>query len=167
VRRSEPLFSSDKLGPSFKYSENQLKAKSKNLKDFNITYDRSSPEEVKQEMAKIYMNEIENLLKKDNLIIHENGTLNQKDRAFIAGDPDSRIAVAFEDHPAYGDKFFVSSYGLTNEEFNTYNDTGNVGLSAQERIEKNKNNIKPNKVQKKDQTQIDREFIKLYLIMLA
>ena len=114
LRRVEPLYSSDVLGKSFKYSLEQLKRKAERHlgKDYNIILTGKPI----VEQGKIFFNFFENFvatIKKSNLVVHKNGTMNEQEPAFIIGDKESLKIVAFEQNPLY-DHIYVLKI------FNTY-----------------------------------------------
>jgi len=126
LRRAEPLYSSEVLGDSYQYGGKQLERKAlRHLKDFGISTEGKTVEE----MAMEYKDLVESLLSRSNLVIRENGTLNQQEPTINIGDRKSRKIVSFENNPLYDKNHFISSYGITPEAFDDFEATGNIGLS--------------------------------------
>lgn len=131
LRRAEPLYSSEVLGESFQYSQKQLEIKaSRHLqKDFGVSIEGKTIEE----MAAEYHDCIENLLQQPNLVIRKDGKLSKQEPTINIGDPKSRKIVSFENNPLYDKNHFVSSYEIKPEAFDSFEVTGNIGLSPAEK----------------------------------
>jgi len=132
LRRAQPLYPSQVLGDSFKYGGKQLERKApRHLLNFGF----SIQDKTIQEMANEYRDLIEMLLSKPNLITHQDGTLNKQESTINIGDPESRIIVAFENNSLYEDHHFISAYSISDEAFKTFEETGNIGSSPEERAQ--------------------------------
>jgi len=132
LQRAQPLYSSQVLGDSYKYGVKQLERKApRHLEDFGI----STEEKTVEEMAMEYKELLESLLSKLNLVIRQDGTLNKQEPVINIGDPESRGIVSFENNPLYEDHHFITSYPISEEAFETFEKTGNIGLSAEERAQ--------------------------------
>jgi hypothetical protein len=136
LRRAQPLYPSQVLGDSYKYGGKQLERKApRHLEDFGICTEGKTLEE----MAIEYKDLLEILVSKPNLVIREDGTLNKQEPTINIGDPESLGIVSFENNPLYEDYYFISGYPVSKEAFKTFEETGNVGSSPEERAqEKNK-----------------------------
>ena len=133
LRRAQPLYPSQALGDSYKYGGEQLKRKApRHLEDFGI----STEGKTKEEMAIEYKDFLESLLSKQNLVIRKDGTLNKQEPTIHIGDPESLGIIAFENNPLYKDHHFISGYPISDEAFQVFNETGNIGLSPEERKSK-------------------------------
>ena len=80
-----------------------------------------------------YKDFLEGLLSKKNLIVHKNGTLNKQEPTINIGDPESLGVIAFENNPLYENHHFISGYPISEEAFERFNKTGNIGISPEER----------------------------------
>jgi hypothetical protein len=130
LRRSQPLYSSQVLGDSFKYGGKQLERKApRHLESLGISIEGKTVEE----MAMEYKYLLEILLSKPNLVIREDGTLNKQERTINIGEPESRGIVSFENNPLYEDHHFISSYPISDKAFKTFKETGNIGSSPEEK----------------------------------
>jgi hypothetical protein len=131
ARRAEPPYSSEVLGKSFQYSQEQLeiKAQSHLQKD----YDVSSEGMTKNEQGLSYKALIEDLLQTPNLIVQEHGTMNHQESATIFFDPDSTLFASFENNPLYEDHHFVTLYKINKDAVNEFIKTGNIGESTEMR----------------------------------
>jgi len=130
LRRATPLYPSEALGDSYKYASEQLKVKGpRHLKDFNVCVEGKTEIEIAME----YKDFLEGLLSKKNLIVHKNGTLNKQEPTINIGDPESLGVIAFENNPLYENHHFISGYPISEEAFERFNKTGNIGISPEER----------------------------------
>jgi hypothetical protein len=130
LRRAQPLYPSQVLGDSFKYGGKQLERKApRHLEDFGISTEGKTVEE----MAIEYKDLLEMIVSKPNLVIREYGTLNKQEPTINIGDPESRGIVSFENNPLYEDHHFISGYPISEEAFETFKETGNIGISPEER----------------------------------
>jgi len=133
LRRAQPLYPSQVLGDSFKYGGKQLERKAtRHLEDFGISTEGKTVEE----MAIEYKDLLEIIVSKPNLVIREDGTLNKQEPTVNIGDPESRGIVSFENNPLYEDHHFISGYPISEEAFEVFKETGNIGLSPAERKSK-------------------------------
>ena len=147
LRRAQPLDSSEVLGDSYQYGGKQLERKApRHLKDFGISTEGKTVEE----MAMEYKDLVESLLSRSNLVIREDGTLNQQEPTINIGDPESRGIVAFENNPLYENHHFITSYPISPEAFKEFEEKGNIGSSREERA------AEMNETQRK-QAQLERE----------
>ena len=132
LRRAQPLYSSEVLGDSYQYGGKQLERKApRHLEDFGISTEGKTVEE----MAMEYKDLVESLLSRSNLVIREDGTLNQQEPTINIGDPESRGIVSFENNPLYEDHHFITSYPISEEAFETFEETGNIGSSPEEKAQ--------------------------------
>jgi hypothetical protein len=132
LRRAQPLYPSQVLGDSFKYGGKQLERKApRHLEDFGISTEGKTVEE----MAIEYKDLLEMIVSKPNLVIREYGTLNKQEPTINIGDPESRGIVSFENNPLYEDHHFISGYPISEEAFETFKETGNIGISPEERAQ--------------------------------
>jgi hypothetical protein len=132
LRRAQPLYPSQVLGDSYKYGGKQLERKApRHLEDFGICTEGKTIEE----MAIEYKDLLENLVSKPNLVIREDGTLNKQEPRINIGDPESLGIVVFENNPLYEDHHFISGYPISEEAFETFEETGNIGSSPEERAQ--------------------------------
>lgn len=132
LRRAQPLYPSQVLGDSFKYGGKQLERKApRHLEDFGISTEGKTVEE----MAIEYKDLLEMIVSKPNLVIREYGTLNKQEPTINIGDPESRGIVSFENNPLYEDHHFISGYPISEEAFETFKETGNIGSSPEERAQ--------------------------------
>ena len=132
LRRAQPLYPSQVLGDSYKYGGKQLERKAtRHLEDFGICTEGKTIEE----MALEYKDLLENLLSKPNLVIREDGTLNKQEPTINIGDPESLGIVSFSNNPLYEDHHFISGYTISEEAFETFKETGNIGSSPEERAQ--------------------------------
>lgn len=132
LRRAQPLYPSQVLGDSYKYGGKQLERKApSHLEDFGICTEGKTIEE----MAIEYKDLLENLVSKPNLVIREDGTLNKQEPTINIGDPESLGIVSFGNNPLYEDHHFISGYPISEEAFETFKETGNIGSSPEERAE--------------------------------
>jgi len=132
LRRAQPLYPSQVLGDSYKYGGKQLERKApRHLEDFGISTEGKTIEE----MALEYKDLLENLLSKPNLVIREDGTLNKQEPTINIGDPESLGIVSFSNNPLYEDHHFISGYTISEEAFETFKETGNIGSSPEERAQ--------------------------------
>lgn len=133
LRRAQPLYPSQVLGDSFKYGGKQLKRKARrHLEDFGISTEGKTVEE----MAIEYKNLLEIIVSKPNLVIREDGTLNKQKPTVNIGDPESREIISFENNPLYEDHHFITGYPISEEAFEVFKETANIGLSPAERKSK-------------------------------
>ena len=133
LRRSQPLYPSQALGDSYKYAGKQLERKApRHLQDFGISTEGKTVEE----MAIEYKDLLETILAKPNLVICEEGTLNKQEPTINIGDPETRGIVSFENNSLYEDHHFISGYPISEEAFEVFKETGNIGLSPAERKSK-------------------------------
>jgi len=82
-----------------------------------------------------YKDLVKILLSKSNLVIREDGTLNKQKPTINIGDPESLEIVSFENNPLYEDHNFITSYHISKEEFETFEETGNIGSSPKEKAQ--------------------------------
>lgn len=75
-------------------------------------------------------------MRKPNLIIKKNGTLNKREPIIGYGDPELMEIVAFEKNPIYNKYHFISSYPVSPEAFEIFVDVGNIGQSQEEKMAK-------------------------------
>lgn len=145
ARIAEPRYPSVVLGPNYEYGFKQLGRKSpRHWKDFEDP-NFSIEEKTSAEMAFGYRDAIERtkgLCQKKNgpdFVHKPNGTLNKQEKAEIFGDPKTRRIVAFEKNALYENFRFISGYSISQDAFDDFVITGNVGMNPAERIaEKNK-----------------------------
>ena len=78
---------------------------------------------------------LESLVSKPNLVIREDGRLNRQEPTINIGDPESLGIVSFENNPLYEDHHFISGYPISEEAFETFKETGNIGSSPEERAQ--------------------------------
>ena len=134
-RTSEPLYSSESMGQSYKYWSDQLiKKGKKHIPDFGFPVDGKTSEQI----AFKYKDVIEQVLLKPNLVIHETGTFNKLESTINMGDPETLAIVGFERNPLYKNYHFISSYPLSEKAFASFVETGNIGISLEERAMKSK-----------------------------
>ena len=158
LRRAQPLYPSQVLGDSFKYGGKQLESKARrHLKHFG----RSTERKTKEEMASEYKDLLEMIVAKSNLVIRKYGTMNKQEPAIHIGDPESLGIVSFENNPLYKDYHFISGYPISDEEFKTFIETGNIGLSPQERAQKI-NKLQRTQAQEEKKKQLQARFIVAY-----
>jgi hypothetical protein len=132
LRRAQPLYLSQVLGDSYKYGGKQLERKApRHLEDFGISTEGKTVEE----MAIEYKDLLEMILSKPNLVIREDGTLNKQEPTINIGEPESRGIVSFENNPLYEDHHFISGYPISEEAFETFKETGNIGSSPEEKAQ--------------------------------
>nr|UVG41922.1 hypothetical protein [Navicula tsukamotoi] len=132
LRRAQPLYPSQVLGDSYKYGGKQLERKApRHLEDFGICIDGKTIEDLAAE----YKDLLENIVSKPNLVIREDGTLNKQEPTINIGDPESLGIVSFENNPLYKDHHFISGYPISEEAFETFKETGNIGISSEERAQ--------------------------------
>ena len=132
LRRAQPLYPSQVMGDSYQYGGKQLERKApRHLEDFGISTEGKTVEE----MAMEYKELVESLLSKSNLVIREDGRLNKQEPTINIGDPESRGVVSFENNPLYEDHHFITSYPISEEAFETFEETGNIGSSPEERAQ--------------------------------
>ena len=131
LRRAEPLYSSEVLGDSFKYSQQQLERKAPRhlTNDYNISIEGKT----KTQQGLVYFHEVEEMLKTPNLIVREDGIMNQQEPAIICFDPDSKLFASFENNPLYEDHHFISSYEIDDDAVKEFIMTGNIGENPQMR----------------------------------
>jgi hypothetical protein len=132
LRRAQSLYPSQVLGDSYKYGGKQLERKApRHLEDFGISTEVKTVEE----MAIEYKDLLEILVSKPNLVIREDGTLNKQEPTINIGDPESLGIVSFENNPLYEDHHFISGYPISEEAFEAFKQTGNIGISQEERAQ--------------------------------
>ena len=132
LRRSQPLYPSQVLGDSYKYGGKQLERKApRHLQDFGISTEGKTVEE----MAIEYKDLLETILAKPKLVICEEGTLNKQEPTINIGDPETLGIVSFENNPLYEDHHFISGYTISEEAFERFKETGNIGSSPEERAQ--------------------------------
>jgi len=132
LRRAQPLYPSKVLSDSYQYGSKQLERKApSHLEDFGIF----TEEKTVKEMAIEYKDLVEILLSKSNLVIREDGTFNKQEPTINIGDPKSLGIVAFENNSLYKDHHFITSYLISKEKFETFEETGNIGSSPKERAQ--------------------------------
>jgi len=147
VRRAQPLYPSQVLGDSYQYGGKQLARKApRHLIDFGISTEGKTVEEMSME----YKDVAEMLLSKPKLVIHEEGTLNKQEPTINIGDPESLGIVSFENNPLYDKHHFISCYIVSQKAFDDFVETGEIGISPEER------KMKIDAFQKK-QAQAERE----------
>ena len=130
LRRAQPLYPSEVLGDSYQYGGKQLERKApRHLPDFGISTEGKSLEE----MASEYKNLVETILGKQDLVTREDGTLNKQEPTINIGDPETFGIVVFEKNPLYDNHHFITSYPVSKEAFEYFEETGNIGLSPEER----------------------------------
>ena len=131
LRRAQPLYSSEVLGDSFKYSQQQLERKAPRhlTNDYNISIEGKT----KTQQGLVYFHEVEEMLKTPNLIVREDGIMNQQEPAIICFDPDSKLFASFENNPLYEDHHFISSYEIDDDAVKEFIMTGNIGENPQMR----------------------------------
>ena len=134
LRRAEPLYSSEALGESFKYSQKQLERKAPiHLeKDYGVSTEGMT----KKEQGLTYKDVIEDLLQTPNLDIRKDGTMNHQEPAIIFLNPDSGLFASFENNPLYEDHHFITSYKIDSEAVNEFKTTVNIGESPETRKRK-------------------------------
>jgi hypothetical protein len=130
LRRAQPLYSSEVLGNSYEYGGKQLERKApRHLPDFGISIVGKSIEELAVE----YKDLVETILSKQGLVVRKDGTLNKQEPTINMGDPETLGIVAFEKNPLYDKHRFISSYPVSQEAFDHFVETGEIGLSPEEK----------------------------------
>ena len=131
LRRAQPLYPSEVLGDSFQYSQQQLERKAPRhlTEDYNISIEGKT----KKEQGLAYLHEVEEMLKTPNLIVREDGMMNQQEPAIICFDPDSKFFASFENNPLYENNHFISSYEIDDNAVTEFFTTGNIGESRETR----------------------------------
>ena len=133
LRRAQPLYPSQVLGDSYQYGGKQLERKApRHLPDFGISIVGKSIEELGVE----YKDLVETILSKQGLVVRKDGTLNKQEPTINIGDPETRGIISFENNPLYEDHHFISGYPISEEAFEAFKETGNVGISPEERAQK-------------------------------
>ena len=61
--------------------------------------------------------------------------MNKQEPTINIGDPESLGIVSFENNPLYEDHHFISGYPISEEAFETFKETGNIGSSPEERAQ--------------------------------
>ena len=117
-------------------------------------------------MAIEYKDFLESLLSKQNLVIRKDGTLNKQEPTIHIGDPESLGIIVFENNPSYKDHHFISGYPISDEAFQVFKETGNIGLSPEER-KSNVDMLQKSKRKEKDKKQLQDYFIVIYQNMPA
>ena len=131
-RRAEPLYPSQVLGDSYQYGGKQLERKApRYLPDFGISIVGKSIEELGVE----YKDLVETILSKQGLVVRKDGTLNKQEPTINIGDPETRGIISFENNPLYDKHHFISSYPVSPEAFEAFKETGNIGISKEERAQ--------------------------------
>ncbi len=130
LRRAQPLYPSQVLGDSYQYGGKQLERKApRHLDDFGISIVGKSIEELGVE----YKDLVETILSKQGLVVRKDGTLSKQEPTINIGDPETRGIVSFENNPLYDKYHFISSYPVSPEAFDHFVETGEIGLSPEER----------------------------------
>lgn len=132
-RRAQPVYPSQALanevpGKSFLYSQRQLELKSKHLADLNLTRSENITAAGLE-----YYRIVEGFLRKKDLVRRANATMNKQEPAYIFGDENSKLIIAFEKNPLYDNYNFISAYPLGPEPFGEFLKSDNVGISKDER----------------------------------
>lgn len=109
---------------------------------------------------------VESLLAKPNLVIREQGTLNKQEPTINFGDPESRGIVSFENNLLYENHHLISSYPISEKAFQKFKETGNIGMSQEERAQELMN-FKKLKCKQNERKQLHDRFIVIYRKMLA
>lgn len=78
---------------------------------------------------------METILSKQGLVVRKDGTLNKQELTINIGDPETRGIISFENNPLYDKHHFISSYPVSPEAFEAFKETGNIGISKQERAQ--------------------------------
>jgi hypothetical protein len=110
LRRAQPLYPSEVFGDSYE---------GKSL----------------EEMAIEYKDLVETILGKSDLVMRKDGTLNKQEPTINMEDPEILRIVTFENNPLYDKHRFITSYPISEEAFETYEKTGNIGRSPSERAQ--------------------------------
>lgn len=130
LRIAEPLQSSEILGDSYEYGGKHSERKApKNLPDFDISIEGKSLEE----MAMEYKDLVETILAKQSLVVRKDGTINKQEPTISIKDPEIPAITAFENNSLYDKHRFISSYPVSQEAFDHFKKTGNIGLSPEEK----------------------------------
>jgi hypothetical protein len=98
------------------------------------------------------------ILSKPNLVIREDGTLNKQEPTINIGDPESLGIVSFENNPLYEDHHFISGYPISEEAFETFKETGNIGSSPEERKAQEINELQRTQAQAEREKTTARSF---------
>ena len=88
----------------------------------------------------------------EGLIIRKDGTLNKRESTINIGDPKSFKIVAFEKNSLYDKYHFITSYKISPDAFKKFIETGNIGISPQERKERINKLQKKQALQKREKT---------------
>jgi hypothetical protein len=86
-----------------------------------------------EEMAMEYKDLLESILAKPNLITRKDDRLCKQEPTINIGDPESLGIVAFENNPLYEDHHFISGYRISKEAFKVFEESGEIGMSPEER----------------------------------
>ena len=82
-----------------------------------------------EEIGKAYFNEIKKFLKKPNLIVRKQGTMNKREGAIIFYDNTTGLFAGFENNPLYNYFHLISSYQTALEDRVEFLETSNIGKS--------------------------------------
>jgi len=78
---------------------------------------------------------VKTILVKLDLVVRKDGTLNKQEPTINMGDPETLGIVAFENNSLYDKHRFITSYPISEEAFETFEETGNIGRSPEERAQ--------------------------------
>jgi len=131
LRGAQPLYPSKVLGDSFKYSQQQLERKApRHLpKDYNTSIEGKT----KTQQGLVYYDKVEEIFKTPDLIVREDGMMNQQEPAIIFLNPDSKLFASFEKNPLYENYHFISSYEIDDNAVYEFLTTSNIGESPETR----------------------------------
>ena len=153
-RRVEPLYPSQVLGASYLYGGKQLEGKApRHLPDFGISIVGKSIEELGVE----YKDLVETILSKQGLVVRKDGTLHKQEPTINIRDPETLGIISFENNPLYDKHHFISSYPVSPEAFEAFKETGNIGISEEERAEEI-NELQRTQAQAERERQVARSF---------
>lgn len=91
----------------------------------------------KEQLAIEYEKTIDNWILTASKLDIRQGSLNQQERALIVGERATGFMAAFEDNPNYPGVYnFITAYKAQEKAYNEFLETGNFGLSAEEKAAK-------------------------------
>lgn len=129
---SEPIHRTHKLWSAVHRTDRgkQLERKApRHLPAFGISIVGKSIEELGVE----YKDLVETILSKQGLVVRKDWTLSKQEPTINIGDPETLGIVSFENNPLYDKYHFISSYPVSPEAFDHFVETGEIGLSPEER----------------------------------
>lgn len=99
------------------------------MDDYNVSLEGKP----KDEQGLAYFHEVEEFLKTPNLIVREDGTMNNQEPSILFLDKDSGLLASFEKNLFYDKYHFISSYEIDEDALKEFIRTGNIGASPAER----------------------------------